>query len=213
MLCNSQADCFKQLENLTRLSLKNNQLDDLPLGIFDSLVNLEKLVASENQIRQIKRGLFDHSKRLFHLDLSSNPLESIDDNSFYHLGALEELNLYACQLQHINARTFNGLKQLRKLYLDRNKLATIQETIDPSDLGETLSPSNRQNAKIKSFGNLESLYELSLSQNNLKEFDCNWLRGLPELGKLDIAYNQIPKKDIARLRTFLQGSRTQIITN
>lgn len=86
------------LNNLQEPSLRNNQLTQLPAGIFQGLNNLQFLSLEDNQLTQLPAGLFQG------------------------LNNLRELNLRNNQLAQLPAGLFQGLNNLQRLYLENIQL-------------------------------------------------------------------------------------------
>lgn len=58
---------------LTKLSLQENQIDQIPVAAFADLNRLEKLDVSSNQLQSLTQGVFDSLSSLRHLMVRNNP--------------------------------------------------------------------------------------------------------------------------------------------
>ncbi|XP_047429588.1 leucine-rich repeat transmembrane protein FLRT2 [Mugil cephalus] len=60
-------------QSLVKLSLQENQIDQIPVAAFADLNRLEKLDISNNQLQTLTQGVFDGLSSLRHLIVRSNP--------------------------------------------------------------------------------------------------------------------------------------------
>nr|AIO08187.1 variable lymphocyte receptor C [Petromyzon marinus] len=108
-----------------RLELQYNQLQTLPVGVFDQLKNLDKLYLTYNQLKSLPPRVFDSLTKLTLLNLGENQLQSIPKGVFDRLTNLQELRLYNNQLQSIEAGLFDKLTNLQTLDLQVNQLQSV----------------------------------------------------------------------------------------
>ena len=73
------------------LFLDNNDLTELPAGVFDRLPALETLFLYANELTTLPAGVFDELIKLTSLDLSANELTTLPDDVFEPLTLLTEL--------------------------------------------------------------------------------------------------------------------------
>ncbi|XP_068564763.1 leucine-rich repeat transmembrane protein FLRT2 [Cebidichthys violaceus] len=60
-------------QSLVKLSLQENQIDQIPVAAFADLIRLEKLDISSNQLQTLTQGVFDGLSSLRHLMVRNNP--------------------------------------------------------------------------------------------------------------------------------------------
>lgn len=60
-------------QSLVKLSLQENQIDQIPVAAFAGLNRLEKLDVSSNQLQTLTQGVFDSLSSLRHLMVRNNP--------------------------------------------------------------------------------------------------------------------------------------------
>nr|XP_020472627.1 leucine-rich repeat transmembrane protein FLRT2-like [Monopterus albus]XP_020472628.1 leucine-rich repeat transmembrane protein FLRT2-like [Monopterus albus]XP_020472629.1 leucine-rich repeat transmembrane protein FLRT2-like [Monopterus albus] len=60
-------------QSLVKLSLQENQIDQIPVAAFTGLNRLEKLDISSNQLQTLTQGVFDSLSSLKHLIVRNNP--------------------------------------------------------------------------------------------------------------------------------------------
>jgi Leucine-rich repeat (LRR) protein len=181
---------------------------------FRNLSNLKKLFLHENNLSKIFSktliGLFN----LIELNLSKCEIESIEDNSFVHLNNLEILNLSFNCFHSISKNTFNGLNKLKCLCLDSCGIKSIEDNsflnlnnLQHLDLSHgfinKLTPSlfnglinlkilnlttcNIETIENESFKHLKMLTNLIMKSNKLKLIDINTFDGLDSLVELDLS--------------------------
>lgn len=93
---------FDNITTLKHMNLSFNPIGDLKIDTFAHLTNLEILDLKQTNISVIHLGTFSHQHKLIVLDLSENNLIELDFNHF-----------------------LPSLPDLRSLYLDENKLKTL----------------------------------------------------------------------------------------
>ncbi|XP_060944318.1 toll-like receptor 7 [Limanda limanda] len=182
---------FSQLHNLTLLSLKSNNLSDIP---YDLPTSLKELYLYNNNIQKVTGEDFQNLKNLEILDISGNcprcynapfPCQPCPNNSplqisktaFKMLTKLKTLRLHSNSLYHVPAEWFATTTELRVLDLSSNFLAR--------EIGVSHFP--------KSLGSLE---ELDLSFNY--EF-----QRYPETLRLSGSFSSLKSLKILRLKAFV----------
>nr|AGU68275.1 third variable lymphocyte receptor [Eptatretus stoutii] len=111
---------FHHLSKLTYLSLSTNQLQTLPVGVFDHLVNLNKLYLQENKLKSLPPRVFDSLTKLTYLSLDNNQLERLPNGVFDKLTQLGTLYLLNNQLRSVPDKAFDKLSKLETITLDTN---------------------------------------------------------------------------------------------
>lgn len=132
------------------LLLTNLNLAGCEPGSFDSLTSLSKLSLSNNSLEQVPR--FNQLSELLHFDLSNNQIRDLTEFSFENLHHLQIVNLSTNMLASIdpNAFTFpDGQSSLVVLDLGNNLLSdslsdgflqTLEQLQDLYLKGNSLSP-------------------------------------------------------------------------
>ncbi|XP_029460199.1 toll-like receptor 7 [Rhinatrema bivittatum] len=136
---NIHPEAFQDLKNLTVLSLKSNNLTDVPIGLSSSI---KELYLYNNAIQKIKDNDFHSLNNLEILDLSGNcprcynapypciPCAGnaqiqIDSKAFDSLTKLKILRLHSNSLQSVQDAWFKNIKNLQTLDLSQNFLAEV----------------------------------------------------------------------------------------
>ena len=112
------------LEQITALTFPQDKVQ--PIKVIEGLEavpNLRSLDLSHQLVAKVER--LACLKRLQVLDLSFNRIERIEN--LEHLGSLQILRLTGNRIARIPDHVFQKLKALRALYLDQNKLSSLQD--------------------------------------------------------------------------------------
>lgn len=151
-------DTIPNIETVTNLYLNDNQITNLPAGLFN-LTNLELLGLARNQITQIPEEI-SHLKKLDSLFLSYNKITRLPD-SFFDLNKLQLLHLNRNQITEIS----NKITQLQKLHV-LNLSNNLIEQIDPNMFTHMYAP----------IGSLEYLWLANnrLTKQNKDALRANW---------------------------------------
>lgn len=181
-----------------------NGIDTLSQEDFKGLMELELLDVSQNELSEIPDGVFEMLSKLKNLDLSSNYITHISKESFSGLVQLERLYLHSNRIQSIQLEAFEGLEMLLELKLQGNQLTSLPTLRFPSllllDLSanniNTLEPSDLQTP------NLETLKVASLGLTSL---DKDLIAALKNLHELDISANQLDEVPQALKQDSLKG--------
>lgn len=152
-----------------------NQLNNIPVRIFDDLDDIEIINLSKNNLNTIDFNVFSKRENLKAINLSSNLIDSIIPFSnfvscnFYNM---KSLSLQSNQLKNTEFDTFSDLPALEILILNDNCLSKIEKytfarlrTLKILHLNK-----NRiQSIESSSFDDLESLEMLALHDNYLSK--------------------------------------------
>lgn len=159
---------FKGLGALLLLDLSQNELTEIPEGVFGTLSKLKNLDVSSNQITHIQKGSFSGLVQLERLYLHQNRIQSIHLEAFKGLDMLLELKLQGNQLVSL---PFIHFPKLLLIDLSNNNIPTL----GASDL----QTPHLEALKVASLGlttvsealitSLKNLHDLDLSMNQLAE--------------------------------------------
>lgn len=157
---------------------------------FLGLADLELLDLSQNELSEIPNGVFGSLKSLRNLDLSSNKITRISKDSFSGLVNLERLYIHNNLIQSIHPASFKGLVHLLELKLQRNQISLLPALHLPKLLLLDLSfntipapgPADLQTPHLES---------LKLAGLGLTTLDEGLLRSLGNLHDLDVSHNQL----------------------
>jgi len=125
LINNVDAIAFSALSGIELLSLAENRIETLPVGLFATLVNLTGLDLAQNRLTRLPDGWLEGLSRLRWLKLDSNRLVELGPDTFR--GAL---SLFAMQVQNnplttIGRRTFRPIRRLEQLSIDLSRVTPL----------------------------------------------------------------------------------------
>ena len=185
---------FSGLVSLEVLYLTDNDLTELPEGIFQELGNLKSLSLARNSLTGLREEVFQELGSLAWLIMGYNPLTSIPEGIFRGFGRLETLALNDTSLTALPDGIFQTLGNLKTLYLDRNPLTRLPKQIfDGLIKLETLHCTGTALSTLPAgiFGDQSAVKSLYLSENRLTRLPNGVFNGLDELVFLDLDGNQL----------------------
>lgn len=143
----------KSLKHIKMLTIFNQNVRFLPLGLgdifstlqvfvidssqltrigkndFKGMQDLKELSIRNNQISTIEEGAFDHLVNLEFLYMPSNQIESLPNKAFAKLSKLITINLNFNSLQQIKLDVLPKVNEIEELFLKNNKLDYIDVNI------------------------------------------------------------------------------------
>ena len=215
---NFQYTSFGSENSIRYLDISGNKLYHLHNGLLDNCLELRIFIAGDNEIRELPLGIFDSLQMMFKLSLKFNYLTILHENVFYSMRNLKHLYLEGNNLVTLPMTIFTFNIKLQHLTLSWNKLfAIFPETFEGLTKLEVLEleGTNLKNVSYRCFHSLVKLKTLLMSDNNiiylfesiynvtkkLKFLDlcCNNISSLPmniftpliSLEYLNLAYNSL----------------------
>lgn len=123
---------FSSLVFLKVLSLKLNEITEIPANQFETLTSLNELYLDENRLSSIDKNLFAKNINLKIISLSGNDIGKLHFKTFSALINLREIDLSLNRLTSLNAKLFANNKKLLRLDLFNNNLTHVESNIfDP----------------------------------------------------------------------------------
>ncbi|MGH0127735.1 UNVERIFIED_CONTAM: hypothetical protein FKN15_034234 [Acipenser sinensis] len=169
---------FANMTSLIHLSLSRNTISQITPFAFVDLHDLHALHLDSNRLTLVNDEHFQGLINLRHLILSNNQLQSISEGNLRGFGPilqqshdLHALHLDSNRLTLVNDEHFQGLINLRHLILSNNQLQSIAE------------------GSFEDF--LETLEDLDLSYNNLREIPWDTITRLVSVNTLSLDHNLI----------------------
>ena len=193
-LSSIQVGLLANLTSLKELFLHTNNLILLQGGVFDGLGALDVLALWGNELSSIQVGSLANLTSLKELFLHTNKLTLLQDGAFGGLGALEILSLWGNELSSIQVGSLANLTSLKELFLHTNKLTLLQDGAF-GGLGAleilTLYDNKLSSIQVGLLANLTSLKELMLDKNKLAVLQVGVFDGLGALGILSLLDNEL----------------------
>nr|XP_058944580.1 uncharacterized protein LOC131772642 isoform X3 [Pocillopora verrucosa] len=166
------------------MHLGNNRISNISSLATSRINYVREMSLRENQIEQLPAEVFQNLNVLYALDLSfNNKLSSIPDGAFSGLKQLEVLFLHFNNISKISSLTFAGLRNLRMLMLVNNSLASLPEkAFAEMSLSFLFLHGNRiKNIDANAFRGLTDLRLVTLFENPaLMSLPRNVFNGLTE---------------------------------
>lgn len=163
---------FKNLPNLRRLFLKDNNVSEVSNGVFNALP-VQYLDLSFNRIVHVDQFAFDNMPNLEALDLSHNRLRKLNHKWFFDCPNLHSLSFRNNQLKEIPPHAFKYLEEPDKtvIHLEDNKISKVASKAFghfQSDLTVFLDGNKLEGLPKDTFQTDGNTVELSLADNQFK---------------------------------------------
>ncbi|KAJ3629232.1 hypothetical protein MTP99_013637 [Tenebrio molitor] len=207
---------LENLFNLEEIDLSRNKLNSSSLKNLVNLPNLRVLSLQDNQIQNLPLNIFQNFSSLEHLDLSNNNLV-LTTNSFRGLSALKTLSIRNNSLEMIPKGAFNNLSSLEILDMSINKLTTLEGSrlfVNLQDL-QTLNMSHNllTNFSYDLIMLLYNLEVLDISGNRLQNFQFNLVSLLPSLRIINIKSNLLSCSVLSKIIVFFNSKNISFTIN
>lgn len=180
--------------SLIDLDLSYTELKILPTVLLLNLESLERLSLADNQLQEIDEGTFQYLYNLTIIDLSYNAIQHINNNAFIDLINLYSLNLRGNKLTSFIGEYFNTGTGLEILDLSDNSINTLSQTafaIHPRLRQLDLSGNRFIQFSGDNIKSLQFLEKLDLSRNMLRHINEFAFSQMGKLHDLDISDNRI----------------------
>lgn len=124
-----EADAFRALSYVHRLSLTNNSFRSLPSKLLQPILELENIhIAHHTGLRTLPNQFLANLTMLIEVTIDSCSITGIPVDMFTGSKILDTIRIENNpKLQTIPMRTFDGLPSLRSLYLNNNQIKLISE--------------------------------------------------------------------------------------
>ncbi|XP_066967259.1 chaoptin-like [Macrobrachium rosenbergii] len=165
------------------------------LGLVKEPLKSLSIYDLEMEVTTLPSGIFKHSAGVMSLQISHSNVMSIADNSFQGLErSLESLTIKHCKLSDIPEAALRKLTRLTDLDLQMNNITEIPSFGFAKMIVKTLNFQGNMINLVSDFafdGLEETLEDLNLMNNDLKELPVNALKKLKSMTKLKVAWNHI----------------------
>lgn len=181
---------FIGLENLERLTLKENGFSELPEDLFSDLTNLIYLDLKSNKLN-LNPKIFAKLKNLEFLELGYNNIQILEKGVFKNQNKLKLLNLWSNNLKNLTKESFEGVSSLVELDLSSNDIDSFEADVFstlPNLINLNLNANHFKSLPENLFGNNKKLLRLRLMNNRvpLERLPSGFLSNLYELEEVSI---------------------------
>ncbi|OWR44348.1 putative toll [Danaus plexippus plexippus] len=204
----------RDVQNLERLDLSENNMLSFPEGSLCSLRNLEYLNMTGNRMRDVSHFQFSTAHRhpnekcgenILVLDLSKNVIDTLPPGLLSGLRRLQKFYLQGNGLNSVADRALEGLISLTKIRFSDNQLTSLPPELfsDTKELKEIYL--NNNTITVLAPGLFSDLLQLLILDLSYNELTSDWINtstfsGLKRLVYLDISHNRVSKMEIALFR-------------
>ncbi|KAG7154102.1 artichoke-like 4 [Homarus americanus] len=154
----------------------------------------------ETNVASFPSGIFGKSAGVVNLQISHSNIENVADGSLRGLeSTLEKLSIQHCKLSAVPQAALHKLSKLQELNLESNNITDLPSFIFTKVNIQKLSLKGNMISLISDFAfdDLEeSLQELNLINNDLKQLPLTSLQKLKNIKRLEVAWNHISELDI-----------------
>ncbi|XP_037402936.1 relaxin receptor 2a isoform X2 [Pygocentrus nattereri] len=186
---------FSKYADLQRLFLQNNSIHTVSSHAFSGLFKLRKLFLSQNYITSLRHGIFRDLHKLQWLVLDHNPLRSIFHDTFIGLKSLiflSMVNTSVVQLSKLSLCHYMPLLSwldFAENHIEVLNYSTLMTCKELTVL--SLRDNIIKTPPENTFQALGSLAELDLSCNRIADLPSNIFKSLKSLLKLNISHNPL----------------------
>ena len=184
---------FRNQGSLKHLKLDGNKIGKITNKTFLKLPQMEVISLRRNEITELPQNVFEHSKNLQKLDFARNRISKIHSHAFKGLRAMRILHLEDNYLQKVPYSAFQDMSNLAELYLSGNPFVGAVAPDSFSALRSLtyldLSSCRLKNLEAASLRGLVTLRRLRLEDNNFSRVPTEAFRSVPNLHDLSIGRN------------------------
>lgn len=183
-------EALEGLPNLHRISLSNNQLEDIH-GILQNLCPFIYYIdISNNNLKNIPSLM--KFQLLRHLDASNCNLKKISELTTELGSMVEELQLSGNNLNELEMDTFKSVTRLKVLNLTNTNLSHVDfDMFESTPQLEMLDLSYNHLQSVNFTSEMNELKAIYLTGNNITEMDGFTKTHLPKLSSVGIAENSL----------------------
>ncbi|XP_063223725.1 chaoptin-like [Bacillus rossius redtenbacheri] len=182
---------LQRKQSIEVINLSNNAFKILDDSMFKHNRFLKLITASHNSIHQIKNDTFKNTRLVVSIELNHNELVVIYASLFKNLTRLQNLVLERNHIEFIEHGSFQDLNALKVLHLSHNRLKTFDPISLPRSLKRLALFDNNIIIYNSSALKHNSLEELYLGYNPLKNFIVDDFFHLPSLVVLELGHTNI----------------------
>lgn len=192
---------LQKLTSLQYLNLSGNRINGIESRAFGNLPNLFQVKLDKNEITEISPFAFEGLLQLINLTLSRNQIAAVTSEAFKGLVSLQLLDMSHNRLTRLENKTnsfLEDLLSLESLSLSYNRLSFITHKTFPSSPWipyklASVDISHNILQSVQTAVGLESVRNLSLAFNNIREVKPHVLANMSRLEYLDVSNNRLTR--------------------
>lgn len=199
-------------DNLEKLVCQLCSITDIDDNTFGEMKNLKNLLLNNNNLTKVKATLFENIVALQTIMLAENEIYDIDKDAFSKLTKLTVLGLQSNYLTTIKTKWFQDIVSLPILNIEDNEIDDIEECAFCEKNLTYVLLGNNSLTKLKAewFGDsgFPKYFSLTMSDNELDNFDATLIDKLRNIAVLDVSGNNLDWSSIQNILLGLQNAST-----
>lgn len=175
------------------IDLSNNNIEEIPEGLFDGMTGLENFYAENNKIKRIPKNIFKDNKNLDWIALTNNNITALEKGAFKGASNLTQLGLEGNQVSKIDKDVFDDVPKLKSLSFVDNGMKTIPDGAFKSlkALKWLFIDGNSFTELPKAISDLDAAEEIIAHHCKIKSIDKVNFSKMTELKKVRLENNEI----------------------
>lgn len=195
-------------DKVTSIDLSENNLTEIPDGLFDNMTNLEAVYLNTNYLVSLPKDLFKNNKNLEWINLRSNKLSYVDKDTFAELPALKYLELDNNDIITVEDGALRGDTAMEQFAISGNILSSLPEDLfDSCENVDFINIAGNQFTRLpKCINRAKKLRKLIAYNNALTDISDIDYSQMSELVEVDFMKNyieEIPDKAFANNKKML----------
>ncbi|XP_070612633.1 leucine-rich repeat transmembrane neuronal protein 1 [Erythrolamprus reginae] len=188
-----EAHAFQKLRRVKELTLSSNKITQLSNSTFRPMPNLRSVDLSYNNLEALEPDLFHGLRKLTTLHMRSNALKFVPVRIFQDCRSLKFLDVGYNQLKSLARNSFAGLFKLTELHLEHNDLVKVNLAHFPRllSLHSLFLRRNKVTIVVNSLDWVWKLEKMDLSGNEIEYIEPHVFESVPHLQSLQLDSNRL----------------------
>lgn len=120
----------KSNNDITELSILNQNVPHFPLGFGKFMKNLKKIFVKNSMLTAVDENDFESMNQLMQLTLSENEIQVVSEEAFQKVKAsIEVIDLSGNKITQLEEKTFKNLMKLKVLKMNGNKIEKLSSNL------------------------------------------------------------------------------------
>lgn len=181
-------------DNVTRVEFLVANVPFIVTQIFTTFPNVNFFTIQNSGLTRIQSNAFTNARNLRTiLIILNSQLRTIHENAFIGAPNLLDLNLRGNQIETIHESAFTGLSQVHTLRLHENRIHRLPVNVFSPFVGLgtfSLQDNSLESIDDRLFTNVQRLFQIDISRNQINAIGRNFLEVLPNLSVLSAWENR-----------------------